>query len=144
MKHTARDLAKKSSVPIVPGTEGLVDTEEDALRQSETIGYPVMLKITAGGGGMLFESRPGSIADSFCLTGSGLITCYNPSEVKDGYKKARSRGEALFKDSGVFIEKYYPQSHHIEVQVFGNGQGKAVSFGEREVMIRQDWLSKVG
>ncbi|KXT04491.1 hypothetical protein AC578_8695 [Pseudocercospora eumusae] len=119
IKHTARELAKKSSVPIVPGTEGLVETEEDALKQSEAIGFPVMLKITAGGGG------------------SGLITCYNAAEVKDGYKKARSRGEALFKDSGVFIERYYPESHHVEVQVFGNGQGKAVSFGERECSIQR-------
>lgn len=51
IKHTARDLAKKSGVPIVPGTEGLVENEDDAVKQSEMLGYPVMLKITAGGGG---------------------------------------------------------------------------------------------
>jgi biotin carboxylase len=53
--------------------------------------------------------------------------------VKAGFKSARSRGEALFKDPGAFIERFYPESHHVEVQIFGNGQGKAVHFGEREV-----------
>lgn len=61
IKHTARDLAKKSGVPIVPGTEGLVENEDDAVKQSETLGYPVMLKITAGGGGsgtIISENSP--------------------------------------------------------------------------------------
>ncbi|EMF15998.1 pyruvate carboxylase subunit A [Sphaerulina musiva SO2202] len=119
IKHTARDLAKKSGVPIVPGTEGLVENEDDAVKQSETLGYPVMLKITAGGGG------------------SGLITCQNAEQVRDGFKKAQSRGQALFKDSGVFIERFYPEAHHIEVQIFGNGLGQAVHFGERECSIQR-------
>lgn len=118
IKHIARDLAQEASVPIVPGTKGLVESEDDALKQSEQIGYPVMLKITAGGGG------------------AGLIVCQNPDEVKSGFKTAKSRGEALFKDSGVFIERYYPESHHIEVQVFGSN-GKAISFGERECSIQR-------
>ncbi|KAK4505411.1 hypothetical protein PRZ48_003374 [Zasmidium cellare] len=118
IKHIARDLAQEASVPIVPGTKGLVESEDDALKQSEQIGYPVMLKITAGGGG------------------AGLIVCQNPDEVKTGFKTAKSRGEALFKDSGVFIERYYAESHHIEVQVFGSS-GKAISFGERECSIQR-------
>jgi urea carboxylase len=69
--------------------------------------------------------------------GSGLITCQNASEVKDGFKTAQSRGQALFKDPGVFIERYYPESHHVEVQVFGNGQGRAITFGERECSIQR-------
>ncbi|EME47721.1 hypothetical protein DOTSEDRAFT_51063 [Dothistroma septosporum NZE10] len=119
IKHIARHLAKESGVPIVPGTPGLVETAEDALKESEAIGFPVMLKITAGGGG------------------SGLLPCSNAGEVKDGFATAKSRGEALFKDGGVFIEKYYPESHHIEVQVFGNGQGKVITFGERECSIQR-------
>lgn len=119
VKHTARDLAKAAAVPIVPGTAGLVANEEDALSESEKLGYPVMLKITAGGGG------------------AGLITCNGPDEVRTGFKTAKSRGEALFKDAGVFIERFYPESHHVEVQVFGNGQGKAIHFGERECSIQR-------
>lgn len=119
IKHTARDLAKKADVPIVPGTEGLVDSQDDAVNQSEKIGYPVMLKATGGGGGM------------------GLVTCQNADEVKKGFDMVKSRGEQLFKNPGMFIERYYPASRHIEVQVFGNGQGDAIHFGERECSIQR-------
>lgn len=78
-----------------------------------------MLKATGGGGGM------------------GLITCDNVDGVREGLLMVRSRGATLFKNSGVFIEKFYPKSHHIEVQVFGNGLGKAIHFGERECSIQR-------
>jgi urea carboxylase len=78
-----------------------------------------MLKATGGGGGM------------------GLITANNADQVREGFKKVTSRGEALFKNPGVFIERYYAASRHIEVQVFGNGQGKAIHFGERECSIQR-------
>lgn len=86
IKHTARDLAKKAGVPIVPGTEGLVESQDDAVNQSEKIGYPVMLKATGGGGGM------------------GLVTCQNADEVRKGFDMVQSRGEQLFKNPGMFIE----------------------------------------
>ncbi|RDI76657.1 hypothetical protein Vi05172_g13363 [Venturia inaequalis] len=119
IKHVARELAEKAGVPIVPGTKGLVKDEEDAVRAAEELGFPVMLKATGGGGGM------------------GLITANTADEVRDGFKKVTSRGEALFKNPGVFIERYYAASRHIEVQVFGNGQGKAIHFGERECSIQR-------
>ena len=78
-----------------------------------------MLKATAGGGGM------------------GLLTCQSEKEVRGSFKTVQSRGETLFKNSGLFIEKFYPSSHHIEVQVFGNGHGKAIHFGERECSIQR-------
>lgn len=78
-----------------------------------------MLKATAGGGGM------------------GLVTCHSAQEVRQSFATVRSRGEALFKNAGMFIERYYPSSHHIEIQVFGNGQGKAVAIGERECSIQR-------
>lgn len=78
-----------------------------------------MLKATAGGGGM------------------GLLTCHSEKEVRESFATVRSRGEALFKNAGMFIERYYPSSHHIEVQVFGNGAGKAISIGERECSIQR-------
>lgn len=119
IKHTARELAAKAGVPIVPGTQGLVSSEEDAVKESERLGFPVMLKATAGGGGM------------------GLAICENVKEVKDSFVTVKSRGENLFKNAGMFIERYYPDSHHIEVQVFGNGQGNAIHFGERECSIQR-------
>ena len=67
----------------------------------------------------------------------GLVTCDSVEEVKKGFNMVKSRGEILFKNSGVFIERYYPTSHHIEVQVFGNGQGQAIHFGERECSIQR-------
>lgn len=67
----------------------------------------------------------------------GLLTCHSAQEVRQSFATVRSRGEALFKNAGIFIEHYYPSSHHIEIQVFGNGQGKAVAIGERECSIQR-------
>ena len=119
IKHTARELAAKADVPIVPGTRGLVNSADEAVEEATKLGYPVMLKATAGGGGM------------------GLLTCYDDKGVRESFKTVQSRGETLFKNAGLFIEKYFPSSHHIEVQVFGNGQGKAIHFGERECSIQR-------
>lgn len=119
VKHVARGLAEKANVPIVPGTKGLVEDEDAAAKAAEEIGFPVMLKATGGGGGM------------------GLVTCNDANEVRDGFRMVQSRGKALFKNPGVFIEAFYPASHHIEVQIFGNGQGQAIHFGERECSIQR-------
>ncbi|KAK5172580.1 uncharacterized protein LTR77_002700 [Saxophila tyrrhenica] len=119
IKHVARELAEKAGVPIVPGTKGLVTSEEDALEESQKLGYPVMLKATAGGGGM------------------GLVVCEKAEDVKEGFRMVQSRGKTLFKSGDLFIEKFYPASHHIEVQVFGNGQGDAIHFGERECSVQR-------
>ena len=119
LKHTARDLATKAQVPVVPGTKGLIQSEEEALKETERLGLPVMLKATAGGGGM------------------GIAACQTTQEVKESFATVKSRGENLFKNAGLFIEKFYPDSHHIEVQVFGNSLGNAIHFGERECSIQR-------
>lgn len=119
IKHTARELADKAGVPIVPGSRGLIKSEGDAVKQADQLGFPVMLKATAGGGGM------------------GLSTCQDVQEVKDAFQTVKSRGETLFKNDGIFMERFYPYSHHIEVQVFGNGKGDAIHFGERECSIQR-------
>ncbi|CAG7955480.1 unnamed protein product [Penicillium salamii] len=139
LKHRAREIATAAGVPIVPGTQGLIVTEEDAVAAAEELGYPVshfpfssslrytsdnrllqvMLKATGGGGGM------------------GLMICKNIEEVQQSLAQVRSRGETLFKNAGVFMERYYPESHHIEVQVFGNGLGDAIHIGERECSIQR-------
>lgn len=67
----------------------------------------------------------------------GLLTCNSEKEVRESFQTVQSRGEALFKNAGLFIERYYPSSHHIEVQVFGNGHGKAIAIGERECSIQR-------
>ena len=103
----------------MPGTKGLVDSQESAVSEAEKLGYPIMLKATGGGGGM------------------GLVICNDADEVKKGFDMVGSRGEQLFKNPGMFIERYYPASRHIEVQVFGNGQGNAIHFGERECSIQR-------
>lgn len=77
IKHVARELAEKAGVPIVPGTKGLVTSEEDALKESEKLGYPVMLKATAGGGGM------------------GLVVCEKSDDVKEGFRMVQSRGQII-------------------------------------------------
>ena len=77
IKHVARELAKEAGVPIVPGTKGLVKTEDEALQESDRLGYPIMLKASAGGGGM------------------GLVVCAKPDEVKEGFRMVQSRGIAL-------------------------------------------------
>ncbi|GAB7354437.1 hypothetical protein MBLNU459_g4926t1 [Dothideomycetes sp. NU459] len=119
IKHVARELAEKANVPIVPGTRGLVDSAEAAVEAAEDLGYPVMLKATAGGGGM------------------GLKVCANAREVREAFENISSRGKTLFHNSGLFIERYYAASHHVEVQIFGNGQGDAAHFGERECSIQR-------
>ena len=67
----------------------------------------------------------------------GLLTCQSEKEVRESFKTVQSRGEKLFKNSGFFIEKFYRSSHHIEVQVFDNGQGEAIHFGKRECSIQR-------
>ncbi|KAJ5125043.1 uncharacterized protein N7515_008868 [Penicillium bovifimosum] len=119
LKHRAREIAVAAGVPIVPGTQGLLGTQEEAVDAANNLGYPVMLKATGGGGGM------------------GLMICNSAGDVRESLTQVRSRGETLFKNAGVFMERYYPESHHIEVQVFGNGLGDAIHVGERECSIQR-------
>lgn len=118
LKHIARSLAIKANVPVVPGTE-LVDTLQDAKVEAQRIGYPLMLKSTAGGGGM------------------GLKVCEDESELQLFFNEVKSRGKNLFSNTGVFIEKYVQNARHIEIQLFGNGLGDVITFGERECSIQR-------
>ncbi|TPX12942.1 uncharacterized protein E0L32_006587 [Thyridium curvatum] len=118
IKHRARDLAEKVGVPICPGS-GILNSEDEAVLAATKIGYPVMLKATAGGGGM------------------GLQICENEAEVRSSFTSVVSRGSTLFSNPGVFLERYYAVSRHVEVQIFGDGQGRCVVFGERECSIQR-------
>lgn len=104
---------------MVPGSDGLVESEADLIENARRIGFPLMLKATGGGGGM------------------GLLVCNNEEQLLGNFQAVKSRGDALFKNAGVLMERYFPSSHHIEVQIFGNGKGQVLSIGERECSIQR-------
>ena len=118
LKHLAREIASRSEVPMLPGS-GLVDTAAEALEAAERIGYPVMLKSTAGGGGI------------------GLQLCQNASELAEKYAVVRHLGEANFKQAGVYVEKFVACARHIEVQIFGDGRGGVIALGERDCSVQR-------
>ncbi|MDR0932583.1 MAG: urea carboxylase [Victivallales bacterium] len=113
LKHRARELAKQYNVPLVPGTD-LLDNVEIALTKATEIGYPVMLKSTAGGGGI------------------GMCICRSENDLTEGFDRIGRLSKNNFKDSGLFLEKYIERSRHIEVQIFGNGRGGIAVLGERD------------
>ncbi len=113
LKHRARQIALDAGLPLLPGSALLSDLNA-ALAEAETVGYPVMLKSTAGGGGI------------------GMQVCHSAEQLKADFDKVKNLGKNNFADDGVFVEKFIANARHIEVQVFGNGEGEVVSFGERD------------
>ncbi|MGV8997312.1 MAG: urea carboxylase [Parvibaculaceae bacterium] len=113
LKHTARALAEKSGVPLLPGSP-LVSDLEDAKSWGAKIGYPVMLKSTAGGGGI------------------GLQLCKSAEDLPRLFETVQRLALANFKDAGLFIEKFVSEARHIEVQIFGDGKGGVIALGERD------------
>lgn len=118
LKHTARALAREQGVPMLEGTDLLPDLEA-ALLAGEQVGYPVMLKSTAGGGGI------------------GMRVCRSADELRDAFDAVKRLGQNNFSDSGVFIEKYIQRARHLEVQVFGDGQGEVIALGVRDCSVQR-------
>ncbi|MQQ36141.1 5-oxoprolinase/urea amidolyase family protein [Pseudomonas sp. SZ57] len=118
LKHTARALAKQHGVPMLEGTE-LLDSLESAIAAAHSIGYPVMLKSTAGGGGI------------------GMRVCRSAEELADSFEAVKRLGQNNFSDAGVFIEKYIQRARHLEVQVFGDGQGEVLALGVRDCSVQR-------
>ncbi|MDD2888315.1 MAG: urea carboxylase [Aliarcobacter sp.] len=118
LKHTARQIAKDNGVPLLEGSELLKDLD-DAIITAKTIGYPVMLKSTAGGGGI------------------GMKLCFSEDELIDAYEGVIKLAGANFSNSGVFLEKYIQTARHIEVQIFGDGLGNVKTLGERDCSIQR-------
>ncbi|MGZ9810097.1 acetyl-CoA carboxylase biotin carboxylase subunit [Pseudoroseicyclus sp. H15] len=118
-KITAKDTMKALGVPCVPGSDGGVPTAVDAARIAGEIGYPVIIKATAGGGGR------------------GMKVANNASEIERAFQNARSEAKAAFGNDEVYIEKYLTTPRHIEIQVFGDGKGKAVHLGERDCSLQR-------
>jgi acetyl-CoA carboxylase biotin carboxylase subunit len=118
-KITAKDTMKALGVPCVPGSPGGVDTVEDALKIGDEFGYPVIIKATAGGGG------------------KGMKVANSADEMKSAFQTARAEGKSNFGNPEVYIEKYLTTPRHIEIQVFGDGKGKAVHLGERDCSLQR-------
>ncbi|KGO56906.1 Urea carboxylase [Penicillium expansum] len=119
LKHRARDIAMTAGIPVVPGSKGLVTSLEDALVEAEKIGYPVMVKSTAGGGGI------------------GLQRCADIGALREAFDGVRRLGQANFGDDGVFIEHFIDRARHIEVQVLGDGAGRVICAGERDCSLQR-------
>jgi acetyl-CoA carboxylase, biotin carboxylase subunit len=118
-KIEAKETAKKLGIPVVPGSAGAVTTEAEALKVAKEMGFPVLIKAAAGGGG-----RGMKVATSAADIGVALAT-------------ARSEAKAAFNDDAVYIEKYLQKPRHIEIQVFGDGKGDAVHLGERDCSLQR-------
>jgi acetyl-CoA carboxylase biotin carboxylase subunit len=118
-KAVSRALAKKAGVEIPPGSEGVVEKEQDALAVAKRIGYPVMIKAIAGGGGR------------------GMRIAHNDISLVKGFHTARTEAEKAFGNSGVYIEKYIENPHHIEIQILGDNKGKIIHLGERDCSIQR-------
>jgi acetyl-CoA carboxylase biotin carboxylase subunit len=118
-KIASRDLMKKAGVPIVPGTPGAITTVEDAEKWSHEIGYPVIIKASAGGGG------------------KGIRVVHERGELASAFRACQSEGKNYFRDDRVFIERFIQNPKHIEVQVFGDSHGNVCHLFERECSVQR-------
>lgn len=118
-KITAKTTAQELGIPVVPGSDGEVKDEADAIRTAAEIGYPVLIKATAGGGGR------------------GMKVARSPENLIEAYSTARAEAGAAFGNDAVYMEKFLGQPRHIEIQVFGDGEGNAVHLGERDCSLQR-------
>ena len=118
-KIQAKETAKKLGIPVVPGSEGAVRTEAEAMKVAKGMGFPVLIKATAGGGGR------------------GMKVATSPDDLPMAFSTARSEAKAAFGNDSVYIEKYLTKPRHIEIQVFGDGLGHAVHLGERDCSLQR-------
>ncbi|HEY9355735.1 MAG TPA: 5-oxoprolinase/urea amidolyase family protein, partial [Arthrobacter sp.] len=117
-KHTARDAARAAGVPMIAGS-GLLEDVDDAVAASTAIGFPLMLKATGGGGGI------------------GMTVCRTEAELVESFPRVARLAGASFGTAGVFAERYVENARHIEVQVFGDGEGRVVSLGDRDCTLQR-------
>jgi len=118
-KAVSRALAKKAGVPVPPGSGGIEETEEAALATAQKIGYPVLIKAVAGGGGR------------------GMRIAHNDISLRTGYHTACNEAEKAFGNSGVYVEKYFENPHHIEFQVLADTRGNVIHLFERDCSVQR-------
>ncbi len=118
-KSTAKDTMKKAGVPTIPGSEGLLKSIDEGLGLAKEVGYPVMLKATAGGGG------------------KGMRLVKEPSEFKKAWDDARQEAAASFGNDGLYLEKFVEEPRHIEIQIVGDKRGRACHLSERDCSIQR-------
>lgn len=118
-KNVSRALARKAGVPTPPGSDGVVESEQDAKAVAAKIGYPVLIKAVWGGGGR------------------GMRIAHNDMSLLTGYHTARAEAEKAFGNSAVYIEKYIESPHHIEFQILGDTRGNIIHLGERDCSIQR-------
>src|SRR6202008_862360 len=118
-KITAKDTMIKAGVPVVPGGEGLLESVEQAKELAKVVGYPVILKATAGGGG------------------KGMRVVWEESEMEKNYENAKAEAAASFKNDGIYMEKFVEEPRHIEIQIAGVRYGKICHLSERDCSIQR-------
>jgi propionyl-CoA carboxylase alpha chain len=118
-KIESKKLAAKAKVPTVPGHLGVIESAAEAAKIAEEIGFPVMIKASAGGGG------------------KGMRVAYNREEVLEGFASSQSEAKSSFGDDRIFVEKYIEEPRHIEIQVLGDKHGNVIHLGERECSIQR-------
>jgi urea carboxylase len=118
LKHTAREIASRNGVPMLPGTGVLRDVSA-ALEEAARIGYPTMLKSTAGGGGI------------------GMRLCVSPEELREAFEAVSRQSQASFGSSNLYLERFVTAARHIEVQIFGDGRGSVIALGERDCSVQR-------
>ena len=118
-KQSARALMKKHGVPVVPGSDGILKNWKEAAEIARKVGYPVLLKATAGGGGR------------------GMRTAYDASEIQGAYESAQAEALSAFGDGSLYLEKLILHPHHIEVQILGDSRGHIIHLGERDCSLQR-------
>jgi acetyl-CoA carboxylase, biotin carboxylase subunit len=118
-KVSAKEIARQAKVPLVPGSDGLVTNETEALAIANRIGYPVLIKATAGGGG------------------KGMRVAMNDITLQAGLKAAAAEAEKAFKNSGVYLEKYVERPRHVEVQILADNHGNVLHLWERDCTLQR-------
>lgn len=118
-KDVARETMKKAGVPIVPGSNGIIDSEDNALQLANEIGYPVIIKATAGGGG------------------KGIRVVRNQEDLRKGLRVTQQEAEKAFGNPGVYIEKFIEDFSHVEIQVLADNFGNVVHLGERDCSVQR-------
>ena len=118
-KGKARELARQEGVPCVPGSVGVLENEDEALDIAQEIGYPVIIKAVAGGGGR------------------GMRVAHNNISLQNGYAQAKAEGEASFNNSDVYLEKYVDKPRHVEIQILADTHGEVIHLGERDCSLQR-------